>query len=378
MAPIRLALIGLSQAAKTSWAAEGHLPYLLSDRGRERYKITALLNSSEEAAQRAIDHYKLGVDVKAYGSPEALASDPEIDLVACTTRVDVHYDTVKPSIEAGKDVFVEWPLAENVRRASELAHLAKDKHVRTVVGLQARVAPALVKVKELVKAGTIGQVLSSEVRITTPFGGGDDISEGLGYFLDKRVGGNPVTIAFGHTIDLVHFVLGEYSSSQAHLQIQRPNQTVINRDTGAKKAATSDVPDLMAVHGTLQSSGYVAQGASLVVSFRTGPPYPGTTAFVWTINGEKGEIQISSERGAFIQAQEAHIPIPIEVHDFATNEVKKVEWAWEDWQERLSSRGRNIGKLYDLLYEGRLEERGAADFESAVARHRQLDAMLWR
>ncbi len=199
MAPIRIAVIGLSQSAKTSWASEGHLPYLLSDRGRARYKIAALLNSSQEAAQRAVVAYELDSDVKAYGSPEELAADPEIDLVVCTTRVDVHYSTIEPSLKAGKNVFVEWPLAENVHRASELAELAQKSGSKTLVGLQARVAPASLKVKELIQSGAIGKVVSSDVQAYTSRGGGFSISEGLAYFLDKKVGGNPVTIAFGHS-----------------------------------------------------------------------------------------------------------------------------------------------------------------------------------
>lgn len=199
MAPIRIALIGLSQSAKTSWASEGHLPYLLSDRGRERYKITALLNSSQEAAKRAVVAYDLGSDVKAYGSPEELAADPDIDLVVCTTRVDVHYSTIKPSVTAAKNVFVEWPLAENVSRASELAEMTKKSGSKTLIGLQARVAPATLKLKELIQSGAIGKVVSSDVQAYTSRGGGFSMSEGLAYFLDKKVGGNPVTIAFGHS-----------------------------------------------------------------------------------------------------------------------------------------------------------------------------------
>lgn len=199
MAPIRLAIIGLSQAAKTSWASQGHLPYLLSERGRSRYQIVALLNSSKDAAKRAIEAYDLPADVRAYGSPQDLAADPDVDLAVCTTRVDVHYDSVKSSLEAGKDVFVEWPLAENVKRATELADLAKKSGAVTLVGLQARVAPSVLKVKEIVQSGAIGRVLSSEVQAFTPGGGGDSISEGLAYFLDKKVGGNPVTIVFAHS-----------------------------------------------------------------------------------------------------------------------------------------------------------------------------------
>lgn len=137
------------------------------------------------------------------------------------------------------------------------------------------------------------------------------------------------------------------------------------------------MPDLVSIHGTLQPSSYITEGATLQVSFRSGPPFPGTTPLIWTITGEKGEIRIASEQGSFIQSEASALPMPIEVHDYATGEVKEAEWKWEEWQEPLLARGKNIGKVYDLFYEGRLAEYGAADIESAVVRHAQLDRMLW-
>lgn len=377
MAPIRLALIGLSEAAKTSWASQGHLPYLLSERGKERYKITALLNSSVDAAKRAIEAYSLGSDVKAYGAPQDLAADKDIDLVACTTRVDVHYETIKPSVEAGKNVFVEWPLAENATRARELAEAAKKSGSKTIVGLQGRVAPPILKLKQLVRDGTIGKVVSSDFTAFTPGGGGDSMSEGLAYFLDKKVGGNPVTIAFAHTIDYVHLVLGGYASSDAHVQIERPNQSTVDAKTGEKRPVTSDVPDLVSVHGTLKSSDYVTEGATLIANFRSGPPFPGTTPFVWTITGEKGRLRISCDRGPFIQSLAAGSPIHIEVEDFGTGDLKSIPWDWQSWEEPTQARGRCIGRLYDLYYDGKTAENDVADFDAAVARHKQIDAILY-
>jgi predicted dehydrogenase len=119
-------------------------------------------------------------------------------MVACATRVDVHYDTIKPSVEAGKTTYVEWPLAEHVNRAGELAQIAKQKKNQTLVGLQGRVSPAVVKVKEILQSGQFGKVLSSSVQASTPWSSRDSISEGLAYFIDKKVGGNPVTITIGH------------------------------------------------------------------------------------------------------------------------------------------------------------------------------------
>ncbi|KAM3421864.1 putative methyltransferase C9orf114 [Cercospora zeina] len=345
--------------------SNAHVPYLLSDRGRAKYAIVALLNSSEAAAQRAIEHYKLPSTTKAYGSPVELAANPDIDLVVCTTRVDVHYDTIRPSIEAGKNVFVEWPLAENVTRASELADLAQQKGSKTIIGLQGRVAPAVLKLREILEQGELGKVLSSSAQAYTLLARRDAISEGLAYFLDRKVGGNPITIAVAHTIDYIHSVLGEFESSSALTQIQRPEKTIDDPETGKKRLYTTDVPDLLALHGTLRRSSLVQEGASLTLNFRLGPPFPGSTPFIWTINCEKGEIRISSARGPFLQASSSDFPIPIEVHFHDSDEVKTVEWQWEEWQESLPAVGRSIAKLYDLYSEERLEEVSNATFVSA-------------
>jgi len=120
-------------------------------------------------------------------------------LVVCSTRVDTHYKTIKPSIEAGKDVFVEWPLASNVQQAEELASLAKEKGVKSMVGLQGRVSPIYLKVKDVIQSGKIGQVLSSSMTLNGGTISRDSIGEGLAYFFDKDVGGNIVSIYGGHS-----------------------------------------------------------------------------------------------------------------------------------------------------------------------------------
>lgn len=200
MAPIRLAIIGLSSSAKTSWASNAHLPYLLSTRGRERYTIVALCNSSIDSAQTAIKTYGLDpATTKAYGDANALAADSAVDLVVVVTRVDTHYELAKPSIEAGKAVFVEWPLTHDVERSRELARLAEEKGLSTVVGFQGRFTPVVLRIKEFLHEGSLGKVLSSEVR---GFGGTIDremVAEGLRYFTDRQIGGNVLTIGFAHS-----------------------------------------------------------------------------------------------------------------------------------------------------------------------------------
>jgi len=177
-------------------------------------------------------------------------------------------------------------------------------------------------------------------------------------------------------IDYVHTVLSEYEAFNAQSQIQRPNQTIIDKKTGGKRPMTSDVPDLVSVHGKLKAASHVADGALLTVNYRSGPPFPGTTPLVWTMTGEKGRIRVSNERGPYLQAIAAALPTPIELETFASGEVKQIDWEWEDWQQDLAPNARGIAKLYDLLYEGRTAEWGMADFASAVERHKEIDSVV--
>lgn len=81
------------------------------------------------------------IDADVY--PE-LAKDPNIDLVVCSVRVDRHFETIAPSLRAGKDVFVEWPLGKSAAEARELLKLKNEGGVkRAIVGLQARQAVRL-------------------------------------------------------------------------------------------------------------------------------------------------------------------------------------------------------------------------------------------
>lgn len=198
MAPIRLAIIGLSSSAATSWASNAHLPYLLSARGREKYKIVALCNSSVEAARLSIKAFGLSPTTRAYGDPQAVADDTDIDLVVNCTRVDVHHKTIMPSVKAGKNVFVEWPLAQDIKHVRELAVAAEASGSHTIVGLQGRVAPVILKLRELLDQNRVGKVLSSEVRAAGGTMDRDLISSGISYFTRRPVGGNVFTIGFGH------------------------------------------------------------------------------------------------------------------------------------------------------------------------------------
>lgn len=118
-------------------------------------------------------------------------------------RVDKHFAAIAPVLKAGKNVYVEWPLGKSLEEAEELLRLSKVHDVKhTVVGLQGRFAPSVAKLKELLAEGRIGKVLSS-TWVGYRGNGGPTEPESIKYMADKSIGGNLVTIHFGHAVDFI-------------------------------------------------------------------------------------------------------------------------------------------------------------------------------
>lgn len=196
MSPIRVAMIGLSaEAMGTGWAASAHLPYLIKS---PHYKIVALCNRSVENAKAAIKAFDLPSTTKAYGSPEDVAKDPDVDLVVANTRVDLHGKVLLPSIRAGKSVFSEWPMDANEAKAKEMLEAARQGGGRAIVGLQGRANPVIQKLKQIIAEGRIGKVLSSTLMGSTTNGGREE-SVKVKYITKREVGGNVLTIHFAHS-----------------------------------------------------------------------------------------------------------------------------------------------------------------------------------
>src|SRR5436309_1045910 len=85
-------------------------------------------------------------------------SDPSIAAVALATPAVSHYEMAEAALEAGKDVFVEKPLAIDVKQGEDLVELAKAKSRILMVGHILRYHPAVVKLQELIQDGALGQI----------------------------------------------------------------------------------------------------------------------------------------------------------------------------------------------------------------------------
>src|SRR5215216_5850374 len=237
-AKVRVGIVGATVTPGGSgWGANAHVPALnaLPD-----FELKAVCTTRESTATASAAAFAAEL---AFHDFEEMIAHPDIDLIAVVVRVPGHHQLVMSALEAGKSVFCEWPLGASVAEAEDMATLARERSVATAVGLQARSDPAFMYARELVQQGHVGDVLAarmSAVSQAITWRGEGRIWQG-----DRRNGANTLTIAGGHAIDALCFVLGEPEEVSARLATRITAWH--NTDTGGTMQV--DSPDWISVSG---------------------------------------------------------------------------------------------------------------------------------
>lgn len=274
MAKTRVGIVGATVTPGGSgWGANAHVPAL---RSLPDYDLKAVCTAHEETARASAAAF--GAEL-AFHDFDAMVAHPEIDLVAVVVRVPGHRELVTKALQAGKAVFCEWPLGANLAEAQQMADLASARNLRTAVGLQARSDPALMYARDLVRDGFVGEVVAANYNAISQAiveRGNGRIWQG-----DRRNGANTLTIAGGHAIDALCFVLGEIEEVSARLATRISEWH--NTDTGATMRV--DSPDWISVSGRL------ACGAEVSFLTATVPANPSGTRF--EIYGRAGTLVVT-------------------------------------------------------------------------------------
>ena len=108
----------------------------------------------DEACARA-KAQELGV-ATAYGSFEALAADPAVDVIHNTTPNFLHGPVIRAAVANGKHIVSEKPLASSALEARALWHAARDAGVVHAVTFNYRGNPMVQQARAMVAAGDIG------------------------------------------------------------------------------------------------------------------------------------------------------------------------------------------------------------------------------
>lgn len=336
-----------------SWATITHIPAL---KGLPGYEITAVANTSQESSDKAAAEYNIP---KAYPNAAAMAQDPNIDLITITVKVPHHKQLVDAALDGKKMIYCEWPLGNGLAEAKAMAVRARDLGVRTAVGLQARSSPVIRYVRDLVRDGYVGRVLSTTL-IGTVFSSVPDVQEDQAYLYEKKNGANGLTIPFGHTIDALCWVLGEFREVSATLAVQR--DTFVVQETGETRS--NDTDDQIVVGGILEN------GAVASAHYRSS--HARGTRLLWEINGTEGDLRITGPSG-HIQMSDLTL-CGGRGEDQSLSEMT-VPASYRTVPPELDGKVVTVAEAYARFAKGPDASDPVPDFDEAVKRHRLIDAI---
>jgi predicted dehydrogenase len=347
---IRLGLIGASVTG--TWSARSHLPALRASSDVELWAVCTTKAESAEAARRA-----WGARL-AFDDWRNMVASPEIEAVAVVVRVPSHYAPAKAALEAGKHVYCEWPLGRTTTEAVELAALAEAKGLVTAVGLQARVNPAVMHMKEEVAAGSVGEILAVHVSL---------FREGVlsrpshrTWQRDAELGANTLTIANGHTVDAMRFVAGNFARLSAVVATQAKQWL----DTGTDTWLDVTSPDHVLISGRLTNGAVASVHVGAI-------PFAGS-GYRMEIYGRDGTVVATGEESpqlaevSLYAAKKGNRLAPMAVPE----RFKLVA------PETPSGEPFNVGQMYALFAQAiRRGESRQPTFATAVELHRLVDAI---
>ncbi len=141
-----------------------------------------------------------------YDSADNLINDPFVDAVYIATPPSSHSDLALRVAAAGKPCLVEKPMARNHAECLEMIAAFKRAGTALWVAYYRRALPRFLKVLECLRDGTIGQLTSVHVAVTTPLLTGDDAKM---WRVDPAVAGAGLLFDLGsHVFDLLDFLIG--------------------------------------------------------------------------------------------------------------------------------------------------------------------------
>ncbi|MER7963998.1 Gfo/Idh/MocA family protein [Streptomyces ardesiacus] len=350
---IGVGIIGAS--SDRGWGGIAHVPAL---QALDAFQIRAVSTTRMESANATAR--RLGADL-AFDTHEALVERPEVDLVVVAVKVPDHEQIVSDALAADKMVYCEWPLARNLSEAEALEGFARERRLRTVVGLQGGLHPPILFLRDLIAQGVIGKPLSTSIRAHLA----DDMWVGrydppVEYMAHAKNGATLLSIMLGHGLEPLARVLGTFESLSAVVANQRGDGVRLSDDASLPK----DAPDEIVVAGVLEGG--------IVTSLHYSAGQSAGSATVWEIQGTEGSVRVESASGYLhftdftITLRRGSEPV----------QVLQVPPAYAAPDLQLDAPAAGVARLYaQFAADLRDGTADAPDFAAALDRHRVLEAI---
>ena len=264
--------------------------------------LVAVQKRSLEAAREKASALSLRL---AFDSVQALATSAEVDAVFIASANCAHHDEVIAVARAGKHVLVEKPMAMNTAEAERMVAECERNHVTLMVGQTVRFSPLVNHVRELVKSGALGKIVSARADYFY-----DARLSRRTWLLNRPVAGGGAVFDVGvHCLDTLRFVLNDEVESVQSMLTPSPTRSATER---------SAIINLQFTRGILGSIACSFEGparhSSLEVVGTEGLAY----ASDFTVGGQSTMLHIGKRIGASLPEIES---LSINIPDLYIDEV---------------------------------------------------------
>ena len=162
-----------------------------------------------------------------------LLANPDVDAVCIMVRDQYHEEIAVAALEAGKAVYLEKPMALSVEGCDRILETAWRTGSKLFIGHNMRYVPSILKMKEIIDSGLIGEIQSVWVRHFINYG-----SCYVRHWCARRETCNGLLLQKGaHDIDVIHWLAGGYTTRVVGMG----RLSVYNRTTG--RLAPGEAPD---------------------------------------------------------------------------------------------------------------------------------------
>lgn len=234
-----------------------------------------------------------------YSDAQNLVTDPDVDAVYIATPPSTHSTFAVMALTAGKAVYVEKPLAISYDECLRINRVAAAHHQACFVAYYRRYLPYFLRVKQLIDSGTIGRVLTAQIRFAAPPREMDSSKTDLPWRLQPDIAGGGYFYDLApHQIDILQQLFGPIIEATGY---------PANR--GGLYSAEDTVAATMRFHGGMPASGtwcFVAHDSAredriLVIGDRGQLSFSVFTYLPIHIQNEDGEQHITVENPANVQ-----------------------------------------------------------------------------
>jgi predicted dehydrogenase len=134
----------------------------------------------------------------------------DVDAVFITTPDFLHEEHTVAALEAGKAVYLEKPMAITIAGCDRILRTAMRTRSKLYLGHNMRHYPAVLKMKELIDAGTIGHVQAVWCRHFIDYGGEAYYKD---WHAERQFSTGLLLQKAAHDIDVIHWLVGSYADS---------------------------------------------------------------------------------------------------------------------------------------------------------------------